>query len=226
MAKHILVIDDEESVRDAYCLALEAAGYVVDQASDGLAGIEAARRTRPDMVFVDLNMPGIGGVETLKRLKEIDATINVHIVTAFAKEHMDELIKARAEGYIFEVGAKPLSFDQIRQIAAAIVGAADESAVKFVLTLYLVNHEAATDRIISDLCAAVRETFPVGGWVLNVVDVLSMPEKAWANDIFTTPTLVRELPGPMVKLLGNLALIPKVMAIVTSHNQGTATLVV
>ena len=55
--KNILVIDDEESVRDAYSLTLEAAGYHVDLAEDGLAGLDAVRRKRPDMIFLDLNMP-------------------------------------------------------------------------------------------------------------------------------------------------------------------------
>lgn len=226
MAKNILVIDDEESVRDAYCLTLEAAGYEVVQAADGLSGLEAAKRKRPDMVFLDLKMPGIDGVETLKRLKAFDSSIHVHIVTAFSKDYMVDLAKARAEGCTFEVASKPLSADLIRQIATATLGVVQDDSVKFVLTLYLANHESITDSLISDLRAALRETLPVGCWVLNVVDVLTMPEKALANDIFTTPTLVRELPEPVVKLLGNIATMPKVMAIVTRLNHYTATLVV
>lgn len=224
--KNILVIDDEESVRDAYSLTLEAAGYHVDLAEDGLAGLDAVRRKRPDMIFLDLNMPGIDGIETLKRLHEIDATISVHIVTAFSKNYMEELAKARAEGCKFEVAAKPLSSELIRQIASATLGATDANAVKFVLTLYIANHESVTDMLITDLRQALRETLPEGCWFLNVVDVLAMPEKALANDVFTTPTLVRELPEPVVKLLGNIAAMPRVMAIVTRLNHYTATLVV
>ncbi|POZ50578.1 response regulator [Methylovulum psychrotolerans] len=226
MVKHILVIDDEESVRDAYCLALESAGYKVEQAADGLAGLEAAKRKRPDMVFLDLKMPGIDGVETLKRLNAIDDTLRVHIVTAFVKEYMEELSKARAEGCSFEIAAKPLDSNLIRQIAAATVGTSKDNTVKFVLTLYLANHESVTDKLITNMRSALRETLPEGCWVLNVVDVLAMPEKALANDVFTTPTLVRELPEPVVKLLGNIAAMPQVMAIVTRLNHYTATLVV
>ena len=226
MAKSILVIDDEASVRDAYCLSLDAEGYDVIQAADGLAGLEAIRRKRPDLVFLDLKMPGIDGVETLKCLKAIDPTIPVYIVTAFSKDYMPELIKARAEGCKFEIATKPLSSDAIRQITLASLGVLNDHNVKFVLTLYLANHESVTDSLITDLRAALRDTLPVGCWVLNVVDVLTMPEKALANDIFTTPTLVRELPEPVVKLLGNIALMPKVMAIVTRLNHYTATLVI
>jgi len=226
MSKRVLVIDDEESVRDAYSLSLEAAGYEVEQAKDGPEGIAAAAKKRPDMIFLDLKMPGMDGVETLKQLKKNDPTLHVHIVTAFASEYMKQLAKAREEGCNFEIATKPLSSEQIRQIATAVLGVSDEGSVKFVLTLYLANHEEVTDGIISTLRATLRETLPVGGWVLNVVDVLAMPEKALANDIFTTPTLVRELPEPVVKLLGNIAAMPKVMAIVTRLNHYTATLVV
>lgn len=117
MAKNILVIDDEESVRDAYCLALESEGYIVDVASNGLDGLEAARSKRPDMVFLDFKMAGINGVETLKRLREIDPTIPIFIITAFIKEHLDELIKAREEGCVFDIAAKPLNSYMIRQFA-------------------------------------------------------------------------------------------------------------
>lgn len=226
MAKHILVIDDEESVRDAYCLALRSAGYNVEVAEDGLTGIDAAKRKRPDMVFLDLKMPGIDGVETLRRLKAMDETLRIHIVTAFVKEYMDELAKARAEGFTFEVAAKPLDSNMIRQIVAATLGTASEHSVKFVLTLYIANHESVTDHLITNLRAALRESLDEGCWALNVVDVLAMPEKALANDVFTTPTLVRELPEPVVKLLGNIAAMPQVMAIVTRLNHYTATLVV
>jgi CheY-like chemotaxis protein len=226
VAKNILVIDDEESVRDAYCLALESAGYTVKLASNGLDGINAVRCKRPDMIILDLKMPGIDGVETLKRLREVDSTLNIYIITAFIKDYLDELAKARNEGCIFEVASKPLSSEMIRQIATATLGVADEASVKFVLTLYIANHESVTDVLILDLRAALRNSLQDGCWMLNIVDVLMMPEKALANDVFTTPTLVRELPEPVVKLLGNIAAMPKVMAIVTRLNHYTATLVV
>lgn len=226
MTKRILIIDDEESVRDAYCLALEAAGYEVEQAENGLAGLEAVQRKRPDLIFLDLRMPGMDGVETLRRMKAIDPSLYVQIVTAFANDYMQHLAEARAEGLSFEVATKPLNSEQIRQIALSVLGMAQADDVKFVLTLYLASHESVTDSLISSLRSALRETLAEGCWVLNVVDVLTMPEKALANDIFTTPTLVRELPEPVVKLLGNIASMPKVMAIVTRLNHYTATMVV
>lgn len=123
MAVRILIIDDEASVRDAFELALEPLGYTVECVADGLAGIEAARLCRPDLVFLDLKMPGIDGVETLRRLNAVDAAIPVHIVTAFSREYLEPLRRARAEHLSFEIASKPLSAEQIRQIAQSVVGA-------------------------------------------------------------------------------------------------------
>lgn len=123
MTKHILVIDDETCVRDAFDLALTPIGYKVECAADGLSGVEAASRRRPDMIFLDLKMPGIDGVETLRRLAAQNAPPPpVYIVTAFAREFVEPLQQARAEKLAFQLASKPLSTDQIRQITRMAIG--------------------------------------------------------------------------------------------------------
>lgn len=123
MTKHILVIDDEASVRDAFELALSSVGYQVECAADGLAGIEAASRFRPDMVFVDLKMPGIDGLETLRRLlARYESPPPACIITSFAQEFEAPLQQARTENMDFQLASKPLSPDQIRRIARTSVG--------------------------------------------------------------------------------------------------------
>lgn len=123
MSKHILVIDDEPSVRDAFDLALSSLGYQVTCMADGLSGIEAARHTCPDLIFLDLKMPGIDGVETLRRLHATLENIPpIYIVTAFSREFVEPLQQARTENLAFQLASKPLSTDQIRQIARVVVG--------------------------------------------------------------------------------------------------------
>lgn len=123
MTKHILIIDDEPSVRDAFELALATIGYRVECAADGLSGIEAACHCRPDLIFLDLKMPGIDGVETLRRLQsQIECPPPIHIVTAFAREFLEPLQQARTEKLVFQLASKPLSSDQIRQIVKNVVG--------------------------------------------------------------------------------------------------------
>lgn len=117
MDNRILVIDDDESVRDAFDLTLSAEGYAVEVASDGDTGIAMAKANRPDLVFLDLNMPGRDGVDTLRALKEVDSSLHIYIVTAFYREFMDKLKAAAQAGLTFDVASKPLSPEQIRVIA-------------------------------------------------------------------------------------------------------------
>jgi CheY-like chemotaxis protein len=118
----VLVVDDDESVRDAFCLALMDEAYRVVTAASGDAAVRIAREDRPDLVFLDLNMPGKDGVETLRELSDLDPTIRVYIVTAFAEEHMDRLRAARQRGVSFQLASKPITDEQIRMISAATLG--------------------------------------------------------------------------------------------------------
>ena len=119
MSHSILVIDDERAVRDAFELALDEEGYDVRTAEDGPSGLSDIEAQRPDLVFLDLKMPEMTGVEVLRRIKAKDSSIPVYIVTAFQREFMQELQEASAEGLTFELAAKPLSAAQILTIAQA-----------------------------------------------------------------------------------------------------------
>jgi two-component system cell cycle response regulator DivK len=112
----ILVVEDNlknlKLVRDV----LEYAGYEVVVAESGERGIELAIETTPDLVLMDLQLPGMDGTETLQRLRELPATkgIPVVAVTAFAMEEDRE--KALANGFDGFV-EKPIS---VRALAAQL----------------------------------------------------------------------------------------------------------
>jgi len=122
MVKSILVIDDERAVRDAFELALMDDGYEVRLAEDGKSGLAAIGEKCPDLVFLDLKMPGMDGVETMRQIKEMEPDAPIYIVTAFQKEFMEPLNKATEDGLEFQIASKPLSGEQIRQIAKAFLG--------------------------------------------------------------------------------------------------------
>lgn len=121
MAKRILVIDDEEGVRDAFELALEPTGYEVETASTGEEGLAKARHRRPDMIFLDLHMPGMDGVEVLRQLHCDCGGARVYIVTAFYSQFLARLRQAAAEGIPFELAKKPLSSEEIVAIAKSVL---------------------------------------------------------------------------------------------------------
>jgi CheY-like chemotaxis protein len=81
----VLVVDDTSDTRDMYSLYLTGRGFKVPTARDGLSGIEAAGTHRPDVIVMDLSMPGLDGIETTRRLKADPRTsqIPVLILTAY-----------------------------------------------------------------------------------------------------------------------------------------------
>lgn len=65
----ILVVDDESTIRDILTEFLTSHGYSTEGAEDGTQALAKARRLRPQVIFLDIMMPGMGGIETLKRLR-------------------------------------------------------------------------------------------------------------------------------------------------------------
>jgi CheY-like chemotaxis protein len=225
MVSKILVIDDDPAVRGAFKLILEDDNFAVREAENGLQGIELTLAERPDLIFLDLRMPGIDGVETLRRLKTIDKTLNVYIVTAFASEYMEQLKEIHEEGFQFELASKPLSSMQIRNIAQIVRTAKfqEQRSVmqhKLVLTLYVVSLNNETRALVEQITTALSKLYDPGQWVLDVVEVLGMPEKALEKDVFATPMLVRDVPEPVLKLLGDLSRVPSVIAAITTQAKG------
>ena len=127
--KRILTIDDEEGVRNAFLLALEDSGHTVDTAATGEEGLEKVAANPPDLIFLDLRMPGIGGVETLYRLQKDWPQVPIYIVTAFHEQYFKELEQAVTDGLSFELIRKPAGMDVIRDVVTGTLGtnAAEET---------------------------------------------------------------------------------------------------
>ena len=79
----VLVIDDEESIREGCRQVLAAAGYLTEVAEDGILGLQVAERSRPPVVLLDLRMPGVSGIEVLEKLRGIDPQIVPIIITGY-----------------------------------------------------------------------------------------------------------------------------------------------
>lgn len=121
MNKRILVIDDEEAIRKSFTLALQDTEYQVETAESGEKGIEKAENDKYDLIYLDLKMPGLNGIETLRELRKRDKNMPIYIVTAFYGEFLEELQKATKEGIDFEILRKPLGGDQIVSITKGIL---------------------------------------------------------------------------------------------------------
>ncbi len=109
----VLVIDDEEIVLDSCLQILSSGDYEIQTADNGLLGIQMVEEFRPDLIFVDLKMPGISGFEVIEKIQEIDPTIVTIVITGFAT--INSAVEAMQKG-AFDFLPKPFTPDELRLI--------------------------------------------------------------------------------------------------------------
>ena len=91
MTRRVLVVDDEPDIREIARMALELlGGWEVVTASSGAEALEVAAREQPDAVLLDVQMPGMDGTETARRLREASATAHVPVLLLTAKARSAE----------------------------------------------------------------------------------------------------------------------------------------
>jgi excisionase family DNA binding protein len=109
--KTVLVVDDEDVIRDFFSRALT--GYKVLTASSGEEALSIIKKDKPDLVLLDIKMPGIDGIETLRKIKEIDSRIVVIMLSAFAT--LENNITAARLGAYTSI-AKPFDLEEMKSI--------------------------------------------------------------------------------------------------------------
>jgi CheY-like chemotaxis protein len=122
-SKIILIVDDEPAVREVLTGYFEhqygPRGFRVETATDGAEALVAVRLQRPALVLLDIDMPGMGGVEALRGVRAIDPKIPVIMVTGNED--------TRVAGVVLEAGAhsylpKPVKFPYLAHLAATVLG--------------------------------------------------------------------------------------------------------
>lgn len=87
--KKILVVDDEANIRELYRVELAEEGYEVELAENGLEALRKLESGRPDLVTLDVKMPGLDGIEVLRRIRQVNASLPVLLLTAFGEFRQD-----------------------------------------------------------------------------------------------------------------------------------------
>ena len=101
----VLIVDDQALVRAGFRMILEAQPdlEVVGEAGDGSAAIDAARRLRPDVVLMDIRMPGVDGIEATRRLTEAGVPGKIVILTTYdLDEYVFDALAAGASGFLLK----------------------------------------------------------------------------------------------------------------------------
>ncbi len=128
----LLVVDDELSMREFLKILLEKEGYEVTTASEASSALELFQKEEFDLIISDIKMPGIGGLSLLEKVKEIDSSVPVIMITAYASpENAVFAMKSGAFDYI----TKPFKVDEIIKIiksalSASALNKADKEAGK------------------------------------------------------------------------------------------------
>ena len=109
----ILIIDDEIAIRDSCSQVLAKDGYRTETSEDGDSGLQKISHLKPDLVLVDLKMPGMSGMELLEKTRDIDPNIVSVVITGYATiESAVEAMKRNAYDFL----PKPFTPDQLRII--------------------------------------------------------------------------------------------------------------
>ena len=142
--KKILVVDDEPDIINIVTMMLEKEGYEVISATNGLEALACVKETKPDVIFLDRNMPEMGGDEVMTRLKENPATSSIPIILLTSLDKYEDVSGGYglgADGYI----TKPFTHSQI------------SNGIRLVLTLRPSLPEATVESNAIEFLKACRQ---------------------------------------------------------------------
>jgi two-component system, OmpR family, KDP operon response regulator KdpE len=115
---YVLVVDDEHVLRRTIRVALAASGFAVEEARHGQEALEAIRRHRFDLVLLDMNMPGIDGIETCRQIRSVAPSTGIIMLTVRdADEDKVRALEAGADDYM----TKPVRFGELKARLGAVL---------------------------------------------------------------------------------------------------------
>ena len=113
--KKIMVVDDEANIRELYREELEDMGYEVTTVADGAEALAVIDTTKFDLVTLDMRMPDIDGIETLRKMKEKDSTLPIVICTAY-EEYKHDFGSWCSDAYVVKSADTSLLRETIKKI--------------------------------------------------------------------------------------------------------------
>lgn len=98
MSPHVLIVEDDDILRDIYSVKFELEGFAVTAAEDGIAGLEQAALQQPDLIILDMLMPRLGGMEFLRRIRAKHGHLHAKILVASNKSNAESIAEAKSLG--------------------------------------------------------------------------------------------------------------------------------
>ncbi len=211
----LLIADDQELVRYGMRLVLEAEpGFdVVGEAEDGASAVRAAERTRPDVVLMDVRMPGVDGIEATRRITELLPATRVLVLTTYdLDDYAFGALRAGASGFLLKDTRPAALVAAIRSVADGDAVVAPRITAKLIelATPHLAGGRAHdADGVLSALTTREREVFR---WIGE-----GETNGEIAQRFFVSESTVKTHVG---RILSKLGLRDRVQAVILAYDLG------
>lgn len=188
--KQILVVDDEPDIVNIVSMMLEKEGFCVSSASNGIEALSSVKESKPDVIFLDRNMPEMGGDEVMTRLKESPETSSIPIILLTSLDKYEDVSGGYgmgADGYV----TKPFTHSQIsnglRLVLTLRPNLSDDAlkahAVEFLQACYQLSNRA---KELAESCAA-QEGLPTSQWLYQGLEIRLKKEQNHFGNLKKAP---------------------------------------
>ena len=128
--RRILIVEDYEDVRGMLRILLESEHFQVLEAATGAEALTAVKNGRPDVILMDLALPGFDGFETIRRVRKIDGFQNtpIIVITAYSGQSIYETARQAGTNYFM---AKPIDFEELAELLKQILGNGNSKNSKY-----------------------------------------------------------------------------------------------
>jgi DNA-binding NarL/FixJ family response regulator len=211
-ALRVVIADDQGIVRGGLRMILEAAGMeVVGEAADGRQAIDLVARVRPDVVLMDIRMPGVDGITATQQITRDRPMVKVLILTTYgADEYVYDALRAGAAGFLLKMDSPPRLVDAVRVVAAGEALLAPEITRRLI------------DRYVSGVPPTRVQPPGLTELTARERDVLILIARGMSNAEIARELYVAEgtVKTHVVRILAKLQLRDRVQAVVFAYEHG------
>ena len=115
--KTVLIIDDQAGIRSLLREVFSVFGFKTIEAQDGYRGLEQLEARQPDIILLDMKMPGLSGIETLRKIRAVDTKVPVILVTAY--QELEMIHEAERLGVSVRL-IKPFDLEELQRIVSQV----------------------------------------------------------------------------------------------------------